>query len=121
MDFMNNVVRWMKEEPRMWRGTAEFGDRNLEDDDDYLLIQKSLGSKGKGFTIQVIGVRKGRRRQGIATNMMDIVENTARELHVAFVAVQSIQSKKMLALVKKRGYVAQQYDFTSCVLLLVEK
>jgi GNAT superfamily N-acetyltransferase len=122
---MKQVAEWIKQPGvKLWRGTGEFGDRSLSDNMEYLLIQRSVdvdektGKMIKGITIQAIGVPKSKRRQGIATKMVQAVEDTAREMGLDYVLVQAIGSEKMLALVEKRGYQVKLYDPSSYLLRL---
>ena len=73
---MDGVVSWIQKPLFPWVGSEEFGDPEFEDD-CHLYLQRSMHT---GFTkridIQRIGVPPEKRRQGIASNMLDIIEKT---------------------------------------------
>lgn len=110
---MEGVVSWIQKCPKIWLSSEEFGDSDFEED-NYLLLQRSCrGSiKNKGITIQKIGVRTHKRRQGEATMMLDIIEKTAKDCGLSFVLIQSVVSDAMVALVNNREGYSQinRYD-----------
>lgn len=110
---MGDVVSWIQKSPKIWLSSKEFGDPDFEEDNHLLLQRSCRGSiKNKGITIQRIGVRKDKRRQGEATKMLDIIEKTAKECGLSFVLIQSVVSDAMVELVNKReGYTQiNRYD-----------
>ena len=122
--FRENLVEWLQETPRDWRGTKEFGDRNMEDA-EYLLLQRSeefiLDQGGElysmkttpkyGFTIQAICVREEYQRSGYATQMIQTVERYAKD----FVLIQSVMSDKMRELALKLGYTEMETKPTNYI------
>lgn len=104
---IKGVVEWIKQPEKFWRGSEEFGDPDIKEE-NHLLLQKSLRGSftNRGITVQKIGVPKHKRRQGEATKMLDIIEKTAKDCGLQYVMIQSVGSDEMVELINNReGYV----------------
>ena len=110
---MDGVVSWIQKPLFPWVGSEEFGDPEFEDD-CHLYLQRSMHT---GFTkridIQRIGVPPEKRRQGIASNMLDIIEKTAKECGIQYVLIECVSSEAMKKLIEKRGGYERKDTFSS--------
>ena len=97
----------MKKTANKFSPAIEYGDRNMELA-EYLVIHPSNnyleGMEVAGFTIQIIGVRSEYRNQGVATSIMNTIENTAQMLGSDYILIQSVNSDKMRSLALTLGY-----------------
>jgi N-acetylglutamate synthase-like GNAT family acetyltransferase len=99
---MGDVVSWIQEPEKPWVGNKEFGDPKFTKDCHHLLRSMHTGFV-KRLDVQRIAVPVDKRRQGIATNMLDIIEKTAKECGIQYILIEEVCSDAMKTLINKRG------------------
>ncbi len=104
--FTPQLLSWIRENGKegvSWlRKSAAFDFTG--DPDEVVCVQMSKRGVDKGLVINKIGVRSKFRRQGETTRLIKTVEETAKEIGLKYIYIQSVLNEPMEKLCLKLGY-----------------